>query len=62
MQVKNMILFKSNALQLNYFYKSAAFNLLHLLRLEVFLYISGSKFRILNTSDFFSRPYLIILL
>ena len=56
MQVKNMILFKSNALQLNYFYKSAAFNLLHLLRLEVFLYISGSKFRILNTSDFFSRP------
>ena len=58
MQAKTKALFKSHAPHLNYFCKSAALNLLQLLHLEVFLYISGSKFRILSTSDFFSRPYL----
>jgi hypothetical protein len=40
---------------LNYFCKPAALNQLQLLHLEVFIYICGLKFRILSTSDFFSR-------
>ena len=56
MQAKTMTIFKLFAPYLNYFCKSAALNLLQLLHLEVYLYISGSKFRILSTSDFFSKP------
>ena len=48
---------KTQAPGIYYFCKPAALNLLQLLRLEVFLYISGLKFRFFNTSDFFSRPY-----
>ncbi|MBK9257863.1 MAG: DinB family protein [Saprospiraceae bacterium] len=54
-----MIVFKPLALGLNYFCKSAALNLLHLLRLEVLIYVCGLKSRILSTSDFFSGPYLL---
>ncbi len=57
MHVNKKNVFKTLAPSLNYFCKSAALNLLHLLRLEVFIYISGLKIRILSTSDFFSRPY-----
>ena len=58
MQAKTKTLFNSHAPHLNYFYKSAALNLLQLLHLEVFLYNSGSKFRIISTSGFFSRSYI----
>jgi len=46
MQTKAKAFFKSLAPHLNYFCKSAALNLLQLPLLEVFLYISGCKFRI----------------
>lgn len=57
MQVKTKTIFKFLAPHLNYFCKSVALYLLQLLRLEVFIYISCSKFCISSTSDFFSRPY-----
>jgi hypothetical protein len=56
MYVNKENVIKTFAPSLNYFCKSAALNLLHLLRLEVFIFISGLKFRILSTSDFFRRP------
>lgn len=56
MQIHMKNVFKNHELALYYFCKSAAINLLQLLHLEVLIYISGLKFRILSTSDFFSKP------